>query len=269
MQAIVFVTHIESEPVHKHFLRLKAEIQGLLDVFLCVHEPAWRAAEPLPADFRLSASDAGDTLPTRHAAMMQRGRGILPGYTDLAYMPALLSQRLSAYAHIWVMEYDVDYAGPWDEFFSPLMENQTDLLGAMLYPRAQFTEWFHWRWFETPAEVSVLHHTRSFLPIVRFSRPMLDCYATAMRNPAWRGHTEALYPTIARHHGLTIEDIGGSGPFTPPSFRGKNYLCYPSPNGELLLGTLIYRPTQHNAYFMEAPGRFPARGYLYHPVKRA
>ena len=62
MQALVFVTHIESEPVRKHFLRLKVETQGLLDVFLCVHEPAQRSGEPLPAD----GGDCG--YPKRHGA---------------------------------------------------------------------------------------------------------------------------------------------------------------------------------------------------------
>lgn len=267
MQALVFVTHIESEPVHKHFMRLKVETQGLLDVFLCVHEPARRSGEALPTDFRLSAFDAKDRLPIRYAAMMQRGRGMLPGYTDLAHMPALLSPRLSDYTHVWMVEYDVDFAGPWGGFFAPLVDNQADLLGTTLYPRAQFPEWLHWRWFETPPEVSPADHIRSFLPIARFSRRMLHCYDTAMQNPAWRGHFEALHPTIARHNGLTIEDMGGSGPFTPPALRGRNYLSYPSPNGELLLGTLIYRPVQQTAYFTDAPERFPARGYLYHAVK--
>ena len=53
-------------------------------------------------------------------------------------------------------------------------------------------------------------HVRSFLPIARFSRRMINCYVDAVRDGRWRGHSEALYPTLARYNGLQIQYLGGS-----------------------------------------------------------
>jgi hypothetical protein len=115
--------------------------------------------------------------------------------------------------------------------------------------------------------VATAHHLRSFLPIVRFSRGMMDCYVRAVESGGWRGHTEALYPTIASFNSLVIEDLGGKGPFTRPSMFGKNYVNTPTADGDLLPGTFVYRPVKNAAYFHEAPERFSQPGYLYHPVK--
>jgi hypothetical protein len=116
MHAAVLVTHIESDAIGQHFKRLKADTRGLLDVFLCVHESAEHVAGGLAADFRVSSFDEASTLPNRYAEKMRRGGSITPGFADLTYMPVLLAQ-LSNYSHIWVLEYDLDFAGAWDAFF--------------------------------------------------------------------------------------------------------------------------------------------------------
>jgi hypothetical protein len=95
---------------------------------------------------------------------------------------------------------------------------------------------------------------------------MIDCYLDTVRDPRWRGHAEALYPTIALHNALKIEDLGGSGPFTPASLHGKNYCNNPAAD-TLRPGTLAFRPVEHTAYFPDAPDQFPLHGFLYHPVK--
>lgn len=266
MQAAVLVTHIESEAVNQHFKRLKADTQGLLDVFLCVHEPAQRKdVDALTPDFRVSPADETTRLSQRYAEKMRRGGTIIPGFADLTFMPLLLDQ-LSHYPHVWGLEYDVDFAGAWSDFFSPLIGRPADLLGTTFYPRTQCPDWMWWSSLETPAEVSLADHVRSFIPIVRLSRRMIDCYAKAVESGGWRGHHEALYPTIARHHGLTIEDLGGDGPFTPQSLRGRNYFNNPL-DGRLMPGTVTTRPPKQTVYFHVAPETFPLGGYLYHPVK--
>jgi hypothetical protein len=269
MQAVILVTHIETGQIYKHFLRLKAECRDHLDAYLCVHMSADRRAEPgheAQVDFRLSASDEEACLPARHAEKIARGGTIVPGFCDLTYMPALLSPRLANYTHVWIVEYDVDYAGPWDRFFGPLAGSEADLIGTTFYPRQQSLDWMWWPIFEAPPAVSRASHTRSFVPIARFSRRMILQYEKAVRGGEWRGHVEALYPTIARHLGLTIEDLGGDGPFTPRSLVGRNYSNTPS-SALLRPGTFTTPPANHAAYFHEAPEIFPVPGYLYHPVK--
>ena len=264
-QAVVFVTHVKNEAVRRHFLRLRSELKGLLDVFTCVFEPDQANNGDFPVDFEIGVKEAAHLLPTRVDQYRLRGANILPGYTDLTYLPALFRAELAACEFIWVMEYDVDYAGHWKNFFKRAMQSSADLIGTTIFPREQNRNWYHWPWFSSPPNVPTEDHLRSFLPIVRFSRRMIETYVEAVKDPRWTGHTEALYPTIAHHHGLVIEDLGGTGPFCPPAQRLKNYLN--TPCGDLAPGTFVYRPVTQATYYQDAPQEFSLRDYLYHPIK--
>jgi hypothetical protein len=263
-QAIVFLTHIESQEINNHFDRLKAQTSHLADVYLCFHRPIDRGVAV--GDFLVTAADE-QSFVFRYAEKLRNGGTIWPGFSDLAYMPALSGARLAGYSHIWLLEYDVDYSGRWDAFFAPLSESGADLIGTTFYPRDQCSDWMWWKSLRTPVGVASSHHVRSFLPIVRFSRRMIDCYVHAIQSGEWSGHTEALYPTIALHNGMTIEDMGGNGPYTPQKWRGKNYVNTPAMNGDLVPGTFTPRPPTQTAYFYAAPETYPLLGYLYHPVK--
>jgi hypothetical protein len=266
-QAVILSTHILSTKICDHFVRLRTETKNILDAYLCARKPIkYYDAAKYSADFFISRRDEKSLTPKRYAEMVRRGGTIVPGFSDLAIMPALLSKRLAQYDYIWVIEYDVDFAGSWQDFFAEFVSSDADLMGTTLYPRTQCPEWYHWPWFETPADVSPNFHVRSFGPIVRFSRRMMSCYIDAMRDGRWRGHNEAIFPTLALCNGLAIQDFGGYGPYTPMQSRGKGYLNTPT-DKHLSPGTFIFRPVEHRAYFLEAPEQFPMRGYLYHPVK--
>src|SRR5262249_54026723 len=152
--------------------RLKAQTKGLAHAFLCVDAMASQGT--LPADFRVTELDGQALLPTRSEQRLLRHSALIPGFTDLAYMPTLLSDALAGYQYLWLVEYDVDYAGDWSSFFSQFADNAADFLGAALSPRSAFADWVHWSWFKAPVDEQ--HHYRSFIPITRFSRTMLDCY---------------------------------------------------------------------------------------------
>ena len=219
------------------------------------------------ADFQITSHEEKQFLPFRYAEKLRLGGTIIPGFTDLTYMPVLLSERLASYSHIWIIEYDVDFAGSWDSLFHQFMNREADLIGTSLYPRRDCQDWIWWKSFEAPLTVSSANFVRSFLPIARFSRRMVESYMEAVESGLWRGHTEALYPTIARHHGLTIEDLGGDGPFTPAHLRNKNYFNTSSQDGHLVPGCFVPAPGTHTSYFHNSPERFSLRGFLYHPVK--
>ena len=94
---------------------------------------------------------------------------------------------------------------------------------------------------------------------------MIDVYQEALSTGEWSGHYEFLLPTIARAHGLRIEDIGGTGPFVPWRRRRRNYLNVAK---DVLLspGTFVWRPSM-TAYFHEDDTAFTQRAMLYHPIK--
>jgi hypothetical protein len=265
-QAVVFLTHTLSDRIYNHFLRLKKETRVHLDSFLCLHRTEGREGEGV-ADFIVARREEENTLPARFAEKMRRGGSITPGFVDLAFMPALLSTRLSSYEYLWTIEYDVDFAGHWSEFFMPLLSSRADLMGTTFYSQSDCPGWDLWAWFKAPEAVSRRHYIRSFGPIVRFSRRMLKAYVTAVEQETWRGHFEALFPAIASYNSFALEDLGGNGPFTPTSRRGKNYINTPSPDGYLTPGTFVHAPAIGTAYFHEAPERFSPRGYLWHPIK--
>lgn len=268
MQAAVFLTHLHDPVIDRHFLRLRAEASGVLDVFRCTHVPPSTDGphEVLPGDFQVTDAEARRMLPLRHAERMLKGGNLIPGFADLAYMPLLLSVSMQRYDHLWLVEYDVDYSGNWRTFFQTFSSYSADYLSTTIYPRQQDPEWMHWRWFRVAKEVSPEHHTRSFAPIVRFSRRMLAAYEEAMQQGTWGGHSEAIYPTLARFRGLLIRDLGGHGPFTSPPFIGRNYSNTPGDEA-LAPGTFVARPALCSSYYEQAPDLFPQRDFLYHPVK--
>lgn len=256
-QAIIFLTHLVSPKIHHHFIRLQSETSEFMDSYLCVRKPRrTRGAPRLTPDFRISRRLEKKVAPRRYEERKQRGGTVLPGFNDLAYAPALLSPQLLSYQYVWIVEYDVEFAGSWKNFFLDVMNSDADLLGTTFYPRVQCPDWIHWTWFETPPEVSRACHVRSFLPIVRFSRSMINCYRDALTDGRWRGHSEALFPTVACFHGLKIEDIGGNGPFTPVPLCGRIYRnAHQDP--DLVPGTFVYRPAKP-AYFPDAPDEYEA-----------
>jgi hypothetical protein len=62
-------------------------------------------------DFRIAREDAACVLPRRYQESRERTGGLLNGgYTDPAYWPALMDDRLASYKYLWILEYDVDYS---------------------------------------------------------------------------------------------------------------------------------------------------------------
>jgi hypothetical protein len=256
-QALVLLTHIESIRILAHYERLKRETLDLLDTFLCVHEVAPRGSlRLLPADVRLPPLAGAEYAPKRFEQMLQSGSFI--GYIDLISMPVLTSERLRQYPYVWFIEYDVDYAGDWANFFTDAMRSRADYVATTIVTRADCEDWHWWSIFRAPPGVALAQQTRSFAPIARFSQRMLDHYRASVTDGSWGGHFEALYPTIALHAGLTVEDLR----------RGTHYTNTPD-DWQLSPGTFVYRPPVAEMYYHENQSAFPERGLLYHPVKTA
>jgi hypothetical protein len=106
---------------------------------------------------------------------------------------------------------------------------------------------------------------RGFFPVVRMSRRFIEAYKSEVPG-GWAGHFEALYPTIAGMRGLGIEDIGGTGPFTPVARRGRFY-SNGHPDGNLFPGTFRFRPPVASGYFMPFAPEFYEEDRLWHPIK--
>lgn len=251
----LFVTHVVNDRVLAHFERLRTQSEAFV---------AWQVV--------CNGATLQDLAerPSRNLARMGRfrlsdalGHGRLQmGYLDVLLVPLALAARRR---FIWICEYDVDFSGDWADVFRQFADDRTDLLATTLNPQGRDPAWAFWPGAVHPSSVPDTLRTRSFLPLFRVSRRLLDAYCRALSNGGWKGHYEFLVPTVARAAGLTMEDIGGDGPFTAPTRYGTNYENTPD-HPHLTPGTFVWRPSR-DGYFHEKPDAFDKRDMLYHPVK--
>jgi hypothetical protein len=256
----IFLTHRESPRIQRHFERLVAEGGDLVTWHLVLSHDAY----PRP-EAAFGYPDPADVLPTRYRAMEEHG-GVQGGYLDTLLVPVLLGLAAEHDAdHLWVCEYDVDFAGRWGDLFAPYADDDADLLTTTLMYRHQQPKWPWWRSAAAPPGVPVERWVRSLNPLMRVSRSLLSAYAEAMADEQWAGHYEFTLATAALDAGLRIADFGGEGSFVPPGRERRVYVGK-SPAGRPQDLTFGFRPVRPS-YFHEEPDTFEQPGLLYHPVK--
>lgn len=247
----IFLTHVSSPRVRRHFCRLQAETQGLIQWHWVVNRGRYPNPEgPMP----LHGADV--LLGARYAEMMRNG-GVQGGYVDTVCMPCAWAMEAT---HTWVLEYDVDFSGHWADFFSQFVSDETDLLTTTLVPHGADPDWYWWQHAQAPASVPMHRWMRGFLPIMRMSKPLIHDYVGAVRSGQWRGHYEFTVPTIAAVNGRSMRDIRGR-----LDSQKVNYTNTPL-DWQLQPGSFVWRPSRAD-YFHENPRGFETRDVLFHPVK--
>lgn len=252
-QAGIFITHVLNDRIQAHFDRLRHETEEVIDWQLAYNP--WTLSDLVAGrgEFEI------DRTSGRVRQAMNKGN-LSMGYMDIVLFPLAKSANRE---FVWILEYDVDFAGRWLDFFQQFSSNGVDLLATTLNTRRRDPRWTFWGSADGPCPKS--RFTRAFMPIMRVSRRLIDVYEEALSTGEWSGHYEFLVPTIARVHGLRIEDIGGTGPFVPWRRRRRNYLNT-AKDPHLGPGTFVWRPSMR-AYFHEDHTAFMQRAMLYHPIK--
>jgi hypothetical protein len=225
----IFLTHLESPRIRRHFDRLVEETAPRITW----HYVLSRDPYPHP-DVPFAHPDPAQMLPARYRAMLEHG-GVQGGYLDTLLIPVLSGLDAD---RLWLCEYDVDFAGRWDELFARLAERQADVLTTTLMYRHQQPKWPWWRNAAAPFDVPPERWVRSLNPLLRLTRPALEAYAAAAADPR---------------------------SFVPPGLERSVYVGK-SPEGRPPDLTFGFRPPRHD-YFHEKPESFPRHGMLYHPVK--
>jgi hypothetical protein len=259
----IFLTHRDTPRIRRHFERLATESADLVTWHLVVsHDTHPRPSAPFGYD------DPAEVLPTRYAAMARHG-GVQGGYLDTLLVPVLLGLASEHRAgkgadHLWVCEYDVDFAGRWSDLFGRFADHGADLLTTTVMYRREQPRWPWWRTARAPHGVPEEGWVRSLNPLMRVSTRLLEAYASAM-SEEWQGHYEFTLATAALAAGLSIVDLGGEGSFVPAG-RERSVYVGKSPAGRPKDLTFGFRPVRDH-YFHERPGAFEQPGLLYHPVK--
>lgn len=98
---------------------------------------------------------------------------------------------------------------------------------------------------------------RSF-PATRLSKRAVDTVISGYKK-GWNRHYEVVVPTLLKHAGLSIQDIGGSGEFTAPEDIERFYVNSPQ-NPLLAPGTFVCPPAE--------PTLQERANMLFHGIKR-
>jgi hypothetical protein len=182
----------------------------------------------------------------------KEGFELKPGNADIPII--LFSLAFPEYEVLWVMEDDVDFSGDPLSLFQTLTGLDSDLLAT--HVDDFFEGWDHGARFRSGSHRP---HKKNlcFLPFFRINSRAIQHIHQAYEN-GWDGHHEMVWPTVLRHHGMSIFDIGGCGPYVTPEFRNRFYDGLEGDgfkkNGTF--GTMTIRLT---------PGLTP--GKLWHPIK--
>ena len=254
---VIFQAHTMDWFSRRALRKLATELKGYADVFiqgLAGEERAFpEASHGLPCT--KYSRDGLLALPYPEKTRPAEWK-LVPGNTDLMLLS--LWREHPDYDYYWIVEYDVRYTGNWRRFLQKFDWCHADVLGTNVLRYRDTPDWNHWRSLVVPRDVDcVTEPIRAFLPLCRMSAAACAAVDAAYR-AGWGGHNEVVWPTVACHDGLIVEDIGGEGPFTPEPRRGKFYTSTPKALS-LTPGSFGYRPMR--------PFGSPVPGRLSHPVK--
>lgn len=123
----------------------------------------------------------------------------------------------------WIIDPRVWCDGGLDGFRADFENCDADFLASSVRGYHEEPHWTWWKSLEAPEGCDPLETAvAALLPLVRLSRAAAQAILHGI-DEGWCGHPEALLPTLVRRAGLSIEDIGGSGSFTPPARKGRWY----------------------------------------------
>ena len=171
----------------------------------------------------------------------------------------------SDYECYWLIEHDVRFSGDWTLLFDAFAHDDADFLSCHLRDYADEPNWPWWEPMSHPhRHIPLTKRLRSFNPIYRISPSALS-HLDRMHRDGWRGHFEALIPTLLFHGRFRLGDFGGSGRFVLPEHRNKFYLESPQNDaGYLREGTMRWQPAFSESSQTRS-GWEPNK--LFHPVK--
>lgn len=212
-------------------------------------------ASPAAADARiLSFTDAD--MATLGFPYLQKH--IVPGS---AHFPLLwFARRHPGFSHYWLLEYDVVFAGRWQDFFNHFAASPADFLSCHIRRHAEEPLWGWWHLGHPQRHIPVAYRLRSFNPLYRISAAAL-AHIDACHRAGWWGHNEVILPTLIKHAGLRVQDFGGSGAYVAAGDRERFYMDDNSGDGRglLLQGSMRWQPAFRDGELM------PSK--LHHPVK--
>ncbi len=256
--AILYLTH-QWGPVHvRRYRRLQEETRTVADCFVLFQAAGGETERKFAPDCKVHAFDPA-ALPATLGYPYLTKRGIVPG---CPHYPLVDFCRQHSYPYYWLIENDVEFSGNWNRLVSACAQDPADLVAAHVVPHEADPGWIWWRSLAAPQRrpLDPAKLLRAFFPVYRISRQGLS-YIDCMLQSGWRGHYEALIPTLLGAAGMSIRDIQHFGPL----YLGTRQ----DPPHEVQhldqLSTLRWRPPVSREEFVR---RFRS-DVIFHPIKQA
>jgi hypothetical protein len=260
--AVFLLTHFVDSNILAMLERLRNESSDQYDVFVALN------LNEKPLDIPAEAAALGPALfVCNNETLMQMGYPEKCRPEAWNPMEQLDTIALSFFRHhpeydwYWCVEYDVHYEGRWGFLFERFESSRADLLGTMMdaASKASFKLDLLKPAFTRPdgSRVSSDEAIVGFFPFYRLSNRMLRMLDASFAD-GWNGNYEFTWGTLARAHGLEIEEIGGNGPYVRPHNRNVFYFNNVS-RWDISPGTFVFRPA-----FTKVKKR---ENTLWHPVK--
>ena len=261
---VLYTAHYVTDEILAEYDRMRQACAGGYDVVLLYDNFFDDFPDVAPdrrIDVHLVNPDAIQALgyaiwPGRERLEYTSPSGLRPGNWDFAILDYFHTH--PGYSHYWRVEYDVRFTGDWGFFFDACATSDADLLGTTLLRHENSPPWFWWSSLGSPD--GILDRTqeiRGFFPVARLSHRACVLLDQQYRE-GWCGHAECVMPTVLAHHGMSVEDIGGTGEFVPAGHDNRFYVNTASDDC-LQPGTFVFRPA------LARPGS--RRNTLWHPVR--
>jgi hypothetical protein len=265
--AILLQTHFLDRSLSRFFEQLVAQCGDAYQPIILMHvlpgtvPPATLSSYP----HHLAPSlEVRNPLYRRKSGILTNGRhdpgwGLLKGgHSEL--VPLHFFARYPEFDSYWMIEYDVRFSGNWGDFLRHFEASGADLLATCLRNAEEDPGWVYWDTLEAPASQAPLRRQdrmSCFLPLYRLSRAAMAALDEGYRE-GWGGHAETTIPTMLKHKGFELEDIGSSSRYVKPINRGRWYSNDPKDLAGAP-GSFVARPVRFSM------GREP--DMLWHPVK--
>lgn len=205
-QAILLLTNRTDFAVRDRYDKLVNDYGEKADIFLLFDNSSFTDSRELEHFKRVYPFSVPELIAEGYTALEE-------GFLGNCQYPIMkFHQDYPEYDFCWRIEDDVVFSGDWSVLFDAYANDTSDLVSAKIRTYTDNPDWYWWKSVKTPQGETLVPDEMyaSFTPVFRLSAKALDFLDDEMRK-GWRGHFEALVPTIIARHGLTMRDIGGDG----------------------------------------------------------
>jgi len=246
---ILFTTHILNEYVHQQYQKLYNDLATYADV-ICLLQTDTPLSIPSDMNYYSFTIDSLNMLGYESYA-----ETIVPGSN---HFPLLQFYRDNpTYDYYWNIEFDVQFTGNWNLFFSFFEGYKEDFISSHIEFFHENPGWDHWNAMTLKSiYIPTECYIKSFNPIYRISNKALNFLSEFLLYNY--GHHELLMPTVLYANNFSLLDFGGDGSFALPSDKSF-YTSFHYDNCPQT-STMRYRPL-YQKKDMIIPNK------LYHPVK--